>query len=49
MCGLWKPGSEFHNSRTGQFSYCRDCRRAYDRRYTANAGELRVLNANERA
>ena len=33
MCGLCKPQTEFHNSRTGQFSYCGDCRRAYDRRY----------------
>ena len=38
MCGTWKSSAEFHNSRTGQFSYCRDCRRAYDRRYYAERG-----------
>jgi len=38
MCMRWKPISEFHNSRTGQFSYCRDCRCAYDRRYYAERG-----------
>ena len=39
MCGLWKAASEFHNSRTGQFSYCRECRRAYDRRYYQERGK----------
>jgi hypothetical protein len=39
MCGLWKAASEFHNSRTGQFSYCRECRRAYDRRYYQEHGK----------
>ena len=39
MCGQWKPQSEFHNSRTGQFSYCRGCRRAYDRRYYHEGGK----------
>lgn len=39
MCGLVKPTSEFHNSRTGQFSYCRECRRAYDRRYYHERGK----------
>ena len=39
MCGLWKAASEFHNSRTGQFSYCRECRRAYDRRYYHERGK----------
>ena len=39
MCGLWKPQSEFHKSRTGQFSYCRECRRAYDRRYYHERGK----------
>jgi hypothetical protein len=39
MCGLWKAESEFHNSRTGQFSYCRECRRAYDRRYYHERGK----------
>lgn len=38
MCGLWKPQEEFHNSTTGQFSYCRACRRAYDRTYYHNGG-----------
>ncbi len=38
-CGLWKAASEFHNSRTGQFSYCRECRRAYDRRYYQERGK----------
>lgn len=38
MCGLWKARTEFHNSRTGQFSYCADCRRAYDRRYYMQRG-----------
>lgn len=38
MCGEWKPESDFHNSRTGQFSYCRDCRRAYDRQYYRERG-----------
>jgi hypothetical protein len=37
-CGERKPGSEFHQSRTGQFSYCSECRRAYDRRYYAERG-----------
>src|SRR5438445_6388861 len=39
MCGLWKPESEFHKSRTGQFSYCRECRRAYDRHYYHERGK----------
>ena len=39
MCGLWKPQSDFHESRTGQFSYCRECRRAYDRRYYHERGK----------
>lgn len=43
MCGLCKPESEFHNSRTGQFSYCRDCRRAYDRRYYRERGRAARL------
>src|SRR6266850_6050098 len=37
-CLEWKDLSEFHNSRTGQFSYCRDCRNAYDRRYYVERG-----------
>ena len=39
MCGLWKPESEFHKSRTGQFSYCAECRRGYDRRYYHERGK----------
>lgn len=38
-CGQSKPASEFHRSRTGQFSYCRDCRCAYDRRYYEERGK----------
>ena len=38
MCGLWKPQSEFPDSKTGQFSYCRPCRRAYDRNYYRQRG-----------
>src|SRR5437763_5392690 len=47
-CGRWKTSSEFHHSRTGQFSYCRDCRNAYDRRYYA-AGAKVVRLARRRA
>jgi hypothetical protein len=43
MCELWKPESEFHNSRTGQFSYCRACRRTYDRRYYHEHGRAARL------
>ena len=38
-CGQAKPSTEFHRSRTGQFSYCRECRCAYDRRYYAERGK----------
>jgi len=38
-CGEPKPMSDFHRSRTGQFSYCGDCRRAYDRSYYAERGK----------
>ena len=54
-CGLWKGVSEFHDSRTKQFSYCRDCRRAYDRLYYHSRGKAarqarrRVHLAKERA
>lgn len=42
-CGQSKPGSDFHRSRTGQFSYCGECRRAYDRRYYAERGKAARL------
>ena len=48
MCGLWKAASDFHNSRTGQFSYCRECRRAYDRRYYQERGKA-ARRVRERA
>lgn len=48
MCGLWKPPSEFHDSKTGQFSYCRPCRRAYDRNYYHQRGRTPRL-ARQRA
>ena len=38
-CLVWKPRTEFHDSRTGQYSYCRDCRNAYDREYYATRGK----------
>jgi hypothetical protein len=41
MCDQWKPQTEFHNSRTGQFSYCRECRRAYDRRHYHERGKAK--------
>lgn len=37
-CLQWKTLDEFHRSRTEQFSYCRDCRNAYDRAYYADRG-----------
>ena len=37
-CGQLKPLNEYHNSRTGQFTYCRDCRNEYDRRYYKERG-----------
>ena len=46
-CGLCKLQTEFHNSRTGQFSYCRDCRRTYDRWYYDTRGRQARL-ARER-
>ena len=55
MCGASKPSTEFHRSRTCQFSYCRDCRCAYDRRYYAERGKAarrvrqRAHGATERA
>jgi hypothetical protein len=46
MC--WKPSSQFHNSLTGQFTYCRDCRNAYDREYYRERGRT-VRLARRRA
>ena len=43
MCGQAKLPSQFHSSRTGQFSYCGDCRRAYDRRHYAERGRAARL------
>ena len=37
-CLEWKPISKFHRSRTGQLSYCRECRNAYDREYYRRRG-----------
>lgn len=38
-CLEWKPPEEFHDSRTGQFSYCRGCRNTYDREYYRARGK----------
>lgn len=48
MCRETKPAGQFHRSRTGQFSYCRDCRCAYDRRYYAERGKA-ARSARHRA
>jgi hypothetical protein len=40
-CGRSRERGEFHDSRTGQFSYCKECRRAYDRAYYATRGHVR--------
>ena len=48
MCLQWKTISEFHNSRTGEFTYCRDCRNAYDRLYYATRGKA-ARSARRRA
>jgi hypothetical protein len=42
-CGEWKLSSEFHVSRTGQFSYCRECRNEYDRAYYMTRGRAARL------
>jgi hypothetical protein len=47
-CDQWKTSDEFANSRTGQFSYCRDCRNAYDRQYYNDRGRPARL-ARQRA
>ena len=48
-CLEWKAASEFHNSRTGQFSYCRDCRNTYDREYYAERGKAARLSRRRAA
>lgn len=48
-CGEGKSESDFHDSRTGQFSYCAECRRAYDRRYYDERGrEARLMRSRAR-
>ena len=48
-CAEWKTDAQFHNSRTGQFSYCRDCRRAYDRQYYDERGRTaRIARQRDR-
>lgn len=39
LCREWKPEADFHRSRRGEFTYCRDCRNAYDRAYYAARGK----------
>lgn len=38
-CRKWKGPADYHDSHTGQFSYCRECRREYDRTYYAERGK----------
>lgn len=40
-CKKWKAHTEFHASLTGQFSYCAECRREYDRQYYEQRGRPR--------
>ena len=42
-CQTWKSQTAFHRSRTGQFSYCAECRREYDRRYYVKGGRVARL------
>ena len=37
-CHEWKPVAAFPRSRSGQLSYCTNCRRKYDQRYYAERG-----------
>jgi hypothetical protein len=37
-CGQSKTLSEYHKSRTGEYTYCRECRNEYDRRYYDERG-----------
>jgi hypothetical protein len=39
MCQQWKPAADFHNSRRNEYTYCRECRNAYDRMYYAERGK----------
>jgi hypothetical protein len=39
-CGITKAEGAFPRSHTGQFSYCSECRREYDRRYYAEHGRM---------
>lgn len=48
-CRVPRPESAFHRSRSGKLSYCRDCRRAYDRNYYAERGkEARLARSRVR-
>ena len=47
-CGARKPSADFHNSRTGQFSYCKLCRRDYDRAYYQRNKEIRLARNRRR-
>ena len=48
-CTQSKPMSEFPNLRARVSSYCRDCQRAYDRRYYAERGRIARLRARRAA
>lgn len=47
-CGQLKSEGGFHRSRTGQFSYCAECRREYDRLYYATRGRQARLERDRR-
>lgn len=46
-CREWKAENEFHHSQKGEYTYCRDCRNAYDRRYYTERGAA-ARNARRR-